>query len=279
MPIEPQSFLHFLNPDGGLPYAPGMPSFSEPTLMMVLAFCAFEELSPAQPMVEWVLRNRNADGSIGLSPEFSREGLWNTSLLAIALHHLGRRSERDAAIGFLLRYSSIPIPAQPENTIDSRIVSWPWVQGTIGWVEPTAWALLALRLAGMNRHPRAIEGHRLLADRCMEGGGWNYGNKAVFGSALIPFWDSTSIALLAVDPGDHDLIDKSLDLLEHSLPEVHSLYSSALACLCLARFDRNFDVLRSRIEMMLSASGGDDLNLAHSALGLMSLAHKKVLTP
>jgi len=230
-------------------------------------------------MVEWALKNRNADGSIGLSPEFSHEGLWNTSLYAIALHHLGRRSDRDAAIDFLLKFRSVPIPAQAENTIDSRIVAWPWVQGTIGWVEPTAWALLALRLAGMTGHPRAIDGHRLLADRCMENGGWNYGNKMVFGNELIPFWDSTSLALLALDPGDHDLTDKSLDLLERSLPEVRSLYSLALASLCLSRFDREVDALRGRIGVMLSASAGDDFNLVHSALGLMSLAHKPVLTP
>jgi hypothetical protein len=278
-PVEPKSALRYLGPDGGLPYAPGMPSFAEPTLLMILAFASVDELPSAQPLVDWALRSRTEDGSIGLNRQFPREGRWNTSLLAIALHHLGSMAERDAAIDFMLKFRSIPIPLSPENAIDTRLIGWPWVPETIGWVEPTSWALMALRLAGMTQHPRAVEGLRLLADRCMEPGGWNYGNKVVFNNSLIPFWDSTAIALLALDPGDGDLVDRSLDLLERSLPEIRSLYSSALACICLARFGRKTDALRGRIREMLSAGAGTDENLAHSALGFIALGHSRVLTP
>ncbi len=275
----PESFLKHLNPDGGFPYASGMPSFSEPTLLMTLAFIAAEERSLAQPLVDWILRNRNADGSIGLNREFPGEGLWNTPLLAITMHHLGRLPERDAAIDFTLQFRSVPLEPTPENAIDTRLVGWPWVAHSFGWVEPTSWALLALRLAGKSSHARAVEGRRFLEDRCMPQGGWNYGNKMMFGNLLVPFWDTTAIALLALGEENKDMVDRNLELLEKGLTEVRSLYSSALVCLCLARLGKNVDRLRERITALLSDQGNEDLNIAHSAMGLMAISRKRVLTP
>ncbi len=277
--IRPESFLRHVNPDGGLPYAPGMVSFSEPALLMILAFIAAGKAPAAQPLLDWVLKNRNADGSIGLNREFPREGLWNTAHLAIAMHHLGRVEERDSAVEFILSSRSIPLPRSPENPIDTRLIGWPWAARTFGWVEPTAWALLALRLAGKDRDPRAEEGYRLLEDRCLPEGGWNYGNKVIYGSALIPFWDTTALAVMALDEGRKSLIEVNLALLEKSLPEVSSLYSSALVCLCLERFGRRADGLRTRIGEMLSDQKDEDLNLAHAAVGLIAVSKKRVLTP
>ena len=85
------------------------------------------------------------------------------------------------------------------------LVGWPWVANTFGWVEPTAWALLALALAGKSDHPRAVEGRRLLEDRCLPEGGWNYGNKIVFKNTLMPFWDTTALATLALGDWNREL--------------------------------------------------------------------------
>ncbi len=277
--IRPSSFFKYMNHDGGMPYAPGMPSFAEPTLLMILACISAEETAAAEPLIDWALKSRNADGSIGLNQEFRREGLWNTPLLAIAMHRLGRQAERDSAIEFLLRYRSIAVAKDPANDLDTSLIGWPWVTATFAWVEPTAWALMALRLAGKDQHPRAIEGRRILADRCMPGGGWDYGNKVVFGHTLIPFWDSTALALLALDAEDNDVVDKSLNLLEGSLADIPSLYSLSLVCLSLLRLGRNIDGLRAQIGRLLAKPTGEDLNLAHSALGCIALSGKRILTP
>jgi len=37
------------------------------------------------------------------------------------------------------------LPQSPALRQDDRLQGWPWTQGTFSWVEPTAWALLALR--------------------------------------------------------------------------------------------------------------------------------------
>ena len=276
--LQPSSFLGYLNPDRGLPYTPGAPSFSEPTLLMTLALIADGRTRDAGPLVEWALKNRNSDGSIGLNHEFSQEGLWNTSLLAITMHHLGLQTERDSAIDFILSFRSVRLKDSPEIGLDTNLVGWPWVTHTFGWVEPTSWALLSLELAGKSNHPRAVEGRRLLEDRCIPQGGWNYGNKIVFAHPLLPFWDTTALAVLALADTNPELTNANLDLLEKSVLEIRSSYSGAMACLCLARFNRKTEELRDRITIML-AEGNEGSNLAHSALALIALSPKRMLTP
>jgi hypothetical protein len=256
-----------------------MPSFSEPTLLMVLGLIATGAEEEARPLVEWALKTRNANGSMGLNREFPDEGIWNSSLLAIAMHHLGFKSERDAAIDFLLEFRSIKLPRSPDNDLDMTLVGWPWVAHTFGWVEPTSWTLLSLALAGKSDHPRAVEGRRLLKDRCLPAGGWNYGNKIVFRHTLMPFWDTTALATLALGDSDRDLTNKNLSLLEKSLPEMHSLCTNAWACLCLGRFGRKTESIRIRIAGILQNLKQEELNLAHSAMGMIALSGKRVLTP
>jgi len=245
---------------------------------MTLALIAAGDETLARPLKEWILKIRNPNGSIGLNGEFANEGLWNSSLLAITLHHLGLHAERDAAINFLLSFRSIQLNRSAENDIDTTLVGWPWVPHTFGWVEPTSWALLAMALAGKSDHPRAVEGRRFLEDRCLPDGGWNYGNKVVFQHTLMPFWDTTALATLALGDSNRDLLDKNLNLLEKSLSEMHSLLSNSLVCLCLARFGRMTESIRGRIRELLLHAGDENLNLAHLAMGFIALSDKGVLT-
>ncbi len=278
MELQPKSYLSLFNPDGGVPYAPGNPSSSEPTLLMLLAYIAAGDGKGAQPLVQWIMENRNPDGSIGLNREFPDQGLWTTPLLAIAMHRLGRNADRDSAIHFILNFRSARVASSPNNDIDTNLVGWSWVDQTFGWVEPTAWALLALELAGQGQHPRALEGRKLLENRCIREGGWNYGNKVVFNHTLMPFWDTTALALLAMSDYNPELRDRNLDLLEKALPEIHSLLSSALVHLCFARFHKKAENLRQLIHATIGISDNADLNLAHTALGLIALSGKRVLT-
>jgi hypothetical protein len=255
-----------------------MPSFSEPTLLVMLGLIAAGDAAGARPLVDWTLKRRNADGSLGLNNEFPNEGLWNSSLLAIAMHHLGLHAERDSAIHFLLGFRSIQLSPSSDNDLNMQLIGWPWVAHTFGWVEPTAWALLAFALAGKSDHPRAMEGRRLLEDRCLPDGGWNYGNKIVFGRTLMPFWDTTALATLALGDSNREFTDKNLNLVETSLPEMHSLLTNSLACLCLSRFGRKTESIRTRIADILENLRQEELNVAHAALGVIALFNKRVLT-
>src|SRR5262249_54900176 len=95
--------------------------------------------------------------------------------------------------------------------IDLGLVGWPWAEGNFSWVEPTAWACLALRRAGYGDHPRVEEGLRLLLDRAFDDGGINYGNRQVLGRRTDPIPGPTALMLLALQGrGDHPRVRASV---------------------------------------------------------------------
>jgi len=84
------------------------------------------------------------------------------------------------------------------HDFDLSLTGWPWAEGNFSWVEPTAWACLALRRAGFGDHPRVGEGLRLLLDRAFDDGGINYGNRTVLGRRTDPIPGPTALMLLAL---------------------------------------------------------------------------------
>jgi hypothetical protein len=76
--------------------------------------------------------------------------------------------------------------------MDPYVPGWSWTAGAFSWVEPTAYALLALKklragLPAAQTEKRLQQGERLLYDRMCVDGGWNYGNAHVLGEAVPPF--------------------------------------------------------------------------------------------
>lgn len=65
-------------------------------------------------------------------------------------------------------------------------------------VEPTALSILALRAAGYREHSRTREAIRMLMNRQLPNGGWNYGNTMVYGRELYPQPETTGLALAAL---------------------------------------------------------------------------------
>ena len=105
------------------------------------------------------------------------------------------------------------------------------MSGTHSWVEPTAINVLALRSADQAGHPRCREAVKLLLDRQLPEGGWNYGNTTVLGHVLRPQVQPTGLALAAL-AGETDIrpkVHRSLDLLGQTLSRAHD---DRLALLC-----------------------------------------------
>src|SRR5207245_5422925 len=80
---------------------------------------------------------------------------------------------------------------------------WPWFPGTVSWVIPTAFTLIALKHSFLCRRTEQLItrirlGADMLVDRACPEGGWNAGNGIVFGAPLTPHIDTTAIALLAL---------------------------------------------------------------------------------
>ncbi len=110
---------------------------------------------------------------------------------------------------------------------NTSLVGWPWVPETHSWLEPTAFAILALSREGFGDHPRVQQGLDLILDRAIPGGGWNYGNRAVFGRTLRPQPGPTGIALLALAAlgVSTPVIPAAIDYLLGTLPNVRAAAS------------------------------------------------------
>ena len=109
-----------------------------------------------------------------------------------------------------------PPPGAPERTVghDTTLIGWPWVADTHSWLEPTAMTILALCRDGRADHPRVRAGLRLIRDRAIAAGGWNYGNNIAFGRDLRPQPAPTGLALLALARVDQrtGIVERALRL-------------------------------------------------------------------
>jgi uncharacterized protein (DUF362 family) len=166
------------------------------------------------------------------------EAVWPTALALFVQAALARPAEEvQRTAGALLSLCSCqPGKLQDEeiHDIDLKLVGWPWAQGNFPWVEPTAWACLALCRAGQEGHPRVQEGMRLLLDRAFDEGGINYGNRHVLGRATQPIPGPTALMLLALQgQGGHPRVAAAVSYLLKQGLDSRDLEHLAWACLAL----------------------------------------------
>lgn len=244
----------------------GKSSESEPradaTAWTLLALRACRGVEPgsversdmADPLRDDLATFQHADGRVPLSPDTST-AYWPTALASIAWSPSAtHRDARDRAVSFLLgRSAGLSVPRSPFVGHDSTLVGWSWIQGTHSWVEPTSMALLALALSGSAGHDRCLDAERLLLDRQLEAGGWNYGNTVTFGQQMRAAPDSTGAALtaLAARSASRSTVQRSLDYLTEIHPRLRSPLAVGWSVLGLSAWDRRPDDAAEKISAVL----------------------------
>jgi len=210
---------------------------------------------------------------------------WTTSLAALALVRSRPEAARRGAAWLLEnRGRSFAwwtklflwlFPGRVAVELDPDLRGWAWLPGTFSWVEPTSYAILALRPLRRESPERVArrvdEAERMLLDRVCVDGGWNYGNSRVLGEDLWPYPDTTAIALLSlVDREGDDAIRRSLATLGRMMADTDSGLSLALSTLCFDAYAIDSVALRDRLRARADAivRHGDTRSVA---LGLMAL--------
>src|SRR5579863_2758409 len=192
---------------------------------------------------DWLSGLQQRNGALGISPDLPHPH-WTTPLGILVWQAANRvQAARQKAVEWLLtRRPDAQVAAANEHFgHDSRIPGWPWVEGTHSWLEPTAMAVLALRRTGHGDDERTRDGERLVRDRAIRTGGWNYGNSTVFGADLRPHPAPTGLALLAlagIDDFESPLIDRSCAYLESVLPTTRAPQSLCFGTLALSAWGR-----------------------------------------
>jgi hypothetical protein len=175
-------------------------------------------------------RSQLSDGRITVFEGYP-ESYWPTPLALLAWKKVqGFESQAELATQFLLNTSGKHWSKQKDSASahDTSIKGWPWIEGTYSWIEPTAMAVLALKSYGFKEHARVREAVRMILDRQLPSGGWNYGNKVVFNKELRPMPGYTGMALTAlVGLSDVGQIKLSLDYLTDEIRKLRTPLSLA----------------------------------------------------
>jgi hypothetical protein len=262
------ALLNNQNLDGGWGATRSRHSNTESTSLALTALKSLPEGSLLESIsggTKWLIQHQNQDGSWPLS-EATKEGSWTTALAITALSAFPKHQQQalSAARWLLQQEGSKPgILAQlilvatgktKVNELNSDLIGWSWVPNSFSWVEPTSYALTALKkvrsgLGGTNVNDRIRQAEAMIYDRMCKGGGWNYGNSKVLDYALWPYPDITAVALIALqDHSTEKANQESLQTLRKIARETDSGLSLSWGAICLALYGQDTSDWRVRIE-------------------------------
>ncbi len=260
------------NPDGGWPYLPGGESSPEVTCHAALACALGGEAGAARAALDWLTQRVGTDGALRLPG--ATEAHWTTSLTLYLFARLAHAPDVQARLAArLLEWRVQRSDSDAMVRLNAHLVGWSWNEGTFSWVEPTAYAILALKDAGWGNHARVLEGTTLLLDRACAGGGWNYGNPEVMQRQLPAFPDPTAWALLALQ-GSHipgGVVQAGLDFLAREVPRYPSALALALGSLALQAFNRPVESLLFALRARQQADGSWRRRVHSTALAALAL--------
>ena len=244
------TLLRTRNADGGWPYLAGRQSRLEPTIFALLALHAAGHPLDVNVIATWPRQDGllldTHGGEVNLA--------WHAQAALITQSISGERSLPADLVQSLLTVKGVALPQSPALRQDDRLQGWPWTRGTFSWVEPTAWATMAVRRWHRQRPTldaasRVLEAERLLLDRACAIGGWNYGNPAAFGHELRPHMPTTAIALLALEPlRDHPVVMRGRAQLATRRFQERSGLPLSLAQIALARFGEPYLDVQAALE-------------------------------
>jgi hypothetical protein len=190
------------NADGGFGPRIGLPSEPEPTALATIAL-------DDERGRTWLGEHQAADGSVPLDAGV----VVNDSATAYAAIALDAGDARERALDHLEAALAPDTRSTSDVPFDASVHGWAWTESTFGWVDPTARAVLALRLLRSGA-PAIDDGVGMLRDRETVGGGWNYGNRVVIGEDLPPFAQTTAAAMVALQRSDATLEARGLSTLK-----------------------------------------------------------------
>jgi len=256
------------NSDGGWGPISGKQSNTESTALVLMALRSLydsAQKAATEKAELWLRDSQNSDGSWPYGAG-AKAASWSTALAVIALHDSSVDAERLVRSGnwILTQAGSKPgilaklilaLSFQKKAVhLNDDLIGWSWTPESFSWVEPTSYCLLALKkikswLSATTVKERVEQAELMIYDRMCEGGGWNYGNAAVYGDPLWPYPDITALALIALqDHRERNQNQVSLEVLEKTAETTNSGLALGWSSICLSLYDRDISELRKRLD-------------------------------
>jgi hypothetical protein len=231
-----QDLEKYQNRDGGWPYRPGGPSWTEPAAYALLALSADRSAGQTvERAVGWLRATQRPDGGWAPMPDVTHSTWVSAVVVLLGPAMLGEASYR-RAVGWLLEQTGEETSfltrlrtflSGNQMPPEQQFPGWPWFPGASAWVTPTALSTLALAKA-FRREPSATLSRRLqmgasflLRHACSDGG-WNYGAPRALGFDARSYPETTGIALLALHGVDSSEVRKACSLAKAQLAACQS---------------------------------------------------------
>ena len=281
--------LALQNVDGGWGAFADRPSDAEATALAVRVLASGDAGTERAlgAGLDWLAAQQRDTGVVPVFADAPDSG-WTTGLAALAFDASAqtRRNAaraRDWLVGekgkgypwyMTLTFRIFPNIKDVETDID--IPAWPWNHDTTSWIEPTSYAVLALKAVpaaerSSRVRKRIEEAEAMYRDRVCRNGGWNHGNAVILGSELPPYPDTTAWVLLSLrDTHPSDLTVSGIDSLDRMLRENDSSLTSALAGLVRRAYGLPMGDVPGRLEAAYGENRfrGSTRTLALAALAL-----------
>lgn len=225
--------------------------------------------------ISWLKQMQNSDGSVKINSVCQGQAVWAASQFAILMNLLGEDDHCRKARKFILTQQGETFAEDSFADQDNSIVGWSWTKNSFSWVEPTSWALICLKDSEFRETKRFKDGILLLKNRQIPGKGWNYGNKNVYSTDLIPFIDTTALALCALyNEVEMELVTPVVEFLNKDSLHTDSLYALALAIISLTKYGSEVASHKEKLLQQLEKQPGDYMNSLHLSFACIALAEK-----
>jgi len=249
--------------------------------------------------VAWLVSTQNKDGGWSTAPGAGRSD-WTSGPATLALRVItsddgdggtGSNSQRAATQRSIERALAYMFDSRTEfygslarlllfaykgaSGLDySR--GWPWTRDCYHWIEPTVYALLALKLpsrlnSGLYDEIIGRAEQFIIENEC-KGGGWNHGNMYCLKFYLPAFVVTTSEALLALQETPESVgVKSALDFLVRKEPTDFTAMEYAWSILALNAHGKSTDKLVNSLVSHQNADGSFGLNLMVTALATLAI--------
>jgi hypothetical protein len=280
-------------PFGGWSYLSSPQIDVEPTSLALMALNSGSPSDVPTSVIQQLLRLQRRDGAW---PAFrgDPEASWTTALALSALNTAGEfASAREKAFYWLVSergreghwFWRWKFKTADRNVqFDPEKYGWPWISGSVSWVIPTAFSIIAIKQFTVCNRSEASEkrihlGVDMLLDRACIDGGWNSGNSVVYGVPLRAHVEATAIALLALqDEPRSELTQRSLVWLKKEADSVDSVSSLAWCILSLFVYQESVEALKNRLATIMG-DGREVRNNATLATALLALKCGEMIHP
>jgi hypothetical protein len=274
---------------GSWSYHPGAAPSIEATAWSAIAMRADGETR--RQSIDYLMNVQNSDGGWSSEYKFGSSD-WNSTLGLLSLRLLSD-AEKSAttaspdnktlknAVQFL--YDDKTNFYSPVGKIIVSILKgseflkypqgWPWTRDTFHWVEPTSYALLALRpLATKDSAESLKRADAFLIDHSCAGGGWNHGDHKPLGVNAEPYPVTTAQALCALQHlPQNPTVQAGLSYLNRMAAEQDSVMTLAWLIMAKDIYKEETVAERQRLAALQNPDGSFGSNVLVTALATCAL--------